>query len=690
MKHIIFIGAGNKSTALMEFLIKSKRVKIKAVIDSELHAPGIAFALNKNIPVDSDWKKWITKDIDVIIESTGNESTIKALMANKSKHTHVIPAVLTDSFYDLHIKKKSVEEQLELQKINRDLILNNIRDGMIVTNEQGIITFINKRAEEITGFIESGAIGKDITEVIYNSRLPQVLKSRRKEVNQMLQLKNDKKVIATRVPIINGNDHLLGAFAIFKDITEVVNLAEENTDLKEIKMMLEAIIYSSDEAISVVDENGKGIMINPAYTRITGLLEKDVIGKPATADISEGESMHLKVLQTRRPVRGVKLKVGPKKKEVLVNVAPVIVNGKIKGSVGVIHDVSEIQSLTKELERARQIIRNLEARYTLDDIIGTSPEINLAIEQAKVGAKTPAIVLLRGESGTGKELFAHAIHNESNRKHHKFIRVNCAAIAESILESELFGYEEGAFTGAKTGGKKGLFEEANNGSIFLDEIGELSLSMQSKLLRVLQENEILRVGGTVPITLDVRIIAATNVNLEKAIMNGTFREDLYYRINRLPVTIPSLRERISDLAQLTEHIIEKINRDYGRNIQSISHAALLHLQNYHWPGNIRELENVIGRAMIYMDMNEEIIEEHHLPKLNDNVKTDQSKRIPDAESVADLSLQEAIDFYEKEFIYEVYKKNNFNKTQTAKQLNVSIRNLYYKFNKHNIEKNSTQ
>src|SRR5690625_329964 len=284
--------------------------------------------------------------------------------------------------------------------------------------------------------------------------------------------------------------------------------------------MLEAIIHSSDEAISVVDEKGLGLMINPAYTRITGLTEKEVIGKPATVDISEGESMHLKVLKTRRPIRGTKMKVGPHKKEVMVNVAPIIVRGKLKGSIGVIHDISEIKQLTTELKRAKQIIRNLEASFTFDDIVGSSSEMMIAIEQAKIGAKTPATVLLKGASGTGKELFAHAIHNESDRKYNKFIRVNCAAISESIIESELFGYEDGAFTGAKSGGKIGLFEEANMGSIFLDEISELSLAMQAKLLRVLQEKEIVRVGGTTPIPLDVRVIVATNVNLERAIKIG--------------------------------------------------------------------------------------------------------------------------------------------------------------------------
>ncbi len=259
---------------------------------------------------------------------------------------------------------------------------------------------------------------------------------------------------------------MLGALSIFKDITDAVELAEEVTNLKEVRTMLEAIIQSSDEAISVVDEQGKGILINRAYTKMTGLTDKEVVGKPAGADISEGESMHLKVLETRRPVRGVRMKVGPNKKDVIVNVAPVIVDGILKGSVGVIHDVSEIQSLTNELNKARQLIRTLEAKYTFEDIIGESEQMLVALEQAKLGAKTPATILLRGESGTGKELFAHAIHNESDRKYNRFVRVNCAALSETLLESELFGYEEGAFSGARRGGKKGFLKRQIKAAFF--------------------------------------------------------------------------------------------------------------------------------------------------------------------------------------------------------------------------------
>ncbi len=689
MKRVLIVGAGKGGSTLLEILYNTDRMKIVGVVDRNSTAPGLKKAQEYGIPSDYTWEKWINKDIDIIIEATGDETVLENLLEKRNRKTVVIPGTVAYIISELFEEKESLLDRLRIQTNNQELILNNIRDGMIVINNQEIVQFVNKGAERIVGISKDKFKGQDISSIIADTRLPHVLRSRRREVNQKLVLENDKKVITTRIPIINADDRLIGAFAVFKDITEVMNLAEENTDLKEIKTMLEAIIHSSDEAITVVDENGTGIMINPAYTRITGLKEADIVGKPATADISEGESMHMKVLKTRRGVRGVRMKVGPAKKDVLVNVAPVIVDGKLKGSVGVLHDVSEIQSLTSELKRARQIIRNLEAKYTFDDIIGPSSEMKIALEQAKVGAKTPATVLLRGESGTGKELFAHAIHNESDRKHNKFIRVNCAAIAESILESELFGYEEGAFSGAKQGGKKGLFEEANFGSVFLDEIGELSLHMQAKLLRVLQEQEIVRVGGTDPITIDVRIITATNVNLEKAIMNKTFREDLYYRLNRLPIYIPSLKERINDLPSLIEHLIRKINQDYGRNVKTINHDASEYLKNYHWPGNVRELENMIGRAMIYMDMNEEVIKKEHIPNLLSTPNSSKEEKVKD-DGTALKTLQDAVDHYEREFIRNVFKENNYNKTQTAKELNVSIRNLYYKLEKYKIEKDDMQ
>lgn len=565
-----------------------------------------------------------------------------------------------------------------------DLIIDSTHDGMIVIDINSQVILLNNSASRMIGVAKEDAIGKHIYECIPDSKLPEILRTRVVEVNQELVLENGRKIITTRIPMVNESGMLLGAFAVFKDITEVVDLAEEITNLKEIQTMLEAIIQSSEEAITVVDEDGRGIMINRAYTRITGLEKEQVIGMPANADISEGESMHMQVLRTRRPVRGARMKVGPHDKDVIVNVAPIIVDGKLKGSVGVIHDVSEISQLTSELNRARHIIRSLEAKYTFDDIIGSSEEMEFAIEQAKLGAKTPATVLLRGESGTGKELFAHAIHNESKRKYNKFVRVNCAAISESLLESELFGYEEGAFSGAKRGGKQGIFEEANNGSIFLDEIGELSLNTQAKLLRVLQEREIVRVGGTKPIPIDVRIIAATNVNLEKGIGNGTFREDLYYRLNKIPIFIPSLRMRKQDIKPLAEHLLHKINQDYGRNVEGLTEESIQYLLQYDWPGNVRELENVLGRAVIFMNYQERLIDVKHIQPLHGVTSKTLATNIASETELKDVPLSALVEKYEAKVIAEVLNLNGGNKTAAAKSLGISLRSLYYKLEKYNL------
>ncbi|MBO0960816.1 sigma 54-interacting transcriptional regulator [Neobacillus sp. MM2021_6] len=689
MQNIMIVGAGKGGTAILKILKESEVLNVEVVIDRNEDAPGILLAKEEGIKTGTSWQPFLTKHIDIIIEVTGDDTVFQELRETRNKKTVLIPGSVAFLVSKLIEEKEELVAKHQNESYQQELIFNATNDGMVVIDQHGKVILFNKRAEEIMGVKKAQAIGKTVLEVIPSSRLPIILETRRTEANQEMVLSNDRKIITTRIPIIEENGTLIGAFAVFKDITEVVNLAEEITDLKEIQTMLQAIIHSSDDAISVVDENGRGILINPAYTRLTGLTKEQVIGQPATADISEGESMHMKVLQTRRAVRGVPMRVGPNKKEVIVNVAPIIVKGKLKGSVGVIHDMSEMKSLSRELSRARQIIRTLEAKYSFEDIIGHSDEMMLAIEQAKLGAKTPATVLLRGESGTGKELFAHAIHNASDRKYNKFVRVNCAAISESLLESELFGYEEGAFSGAIRGGKRGLFEEANNGSIFLDEIGELSANTQAKLLRVLQENEIIRVGGTKPVTINVRVIAATNVNLEKGIAKGSFREDLYYRLNRMPIHIPPLRMRKAEIPVLCERLIQKINRDYGRNVEGVTHAALLQLMGYNWPGNVRELENILGRAIIFMNYYETLIDVHHLPELK---KAGSEPPVTSFNESYELeqSLSDMLETYEAKIIKQTLFRLNGNKTLTAKTLGLSVRNLYYKLDKYKIEKNSMQ
>lgn len=568
-------------------------------------------------------------------------------------------------------------------KIINDLVIEAANDGIIAVDQNGSIVLFNKAASSMTGISQKEAIDARITEVLPETGLMKVIASKKRQVNQEMRFSNGISILTTRMPLYY-QEQCIGAFSIFKDTTDIEKMAAKITDLQRVKKMLESIIQSSDEAISVVDEKGNGLVINPAYSRLTGLEEKDVIGKPAHTDIAEGSSMHMKVLETRKSFRRIPMRVGPSHKEVLVNVSPIIVGGMLKGSVGVLQDVSELKELTKELERARQRLRTLEAKYTFEDIVGRSEAIHVSVEQARLSADLPVTILLRGNSGTGKELFAHAIHNASARKYDKFVRVNCAAIPEALIESELFGYEKGAFSGADPRGKKGLFEEAGDGTIFLDEIGELSFSAQSKLLRVLQEKEVVRVGGVKNIAVEARIIAATNQPLEQAVKEGTFREDLYYRLHRMPISIPSLIERKEDIAELSSFFLDRINQEYGRSVKTIAPSAVSYLTEYNWPGNVRELENILGRAVITMGAQEKVMEQHHLPVLN-NEKADSLPFSQVVSNKQNESLEQLINQTEAAAIRQTLNTCSGNKTKTAQQLKISLRTLYNKIEKYRVE-----
>ncbi|MDN4607768.1 sigma-54 interaction domain-containing protein [Sporosarcina highlanderae] len=556
------------------------------------------------------------------------------------------------------------------------LIFNSIDEGMIGIDCEGIIDFINESACRMLEVSDFNAIGKSIFNIIPESKLIRVLNSGKAELNDELVLPNGLAIISSRYPLISATGETFGAFAVFKDVSEVVKLAEEITDLKSIKTMLEAIIQSSDDAISVVDEKGNGVLVNRAYTRITGLSEDEVIGKPATVDINEGESIHMKVLQTQKPIRGVNMRIGEDNRDVIVNVAPIIVNKQMKGSVGVIHDITEMRNLMKELDVAKQIIRKLESTFTFADIHGNSPDIRLAIDQAKIAARSDIPVLLRGEPGSGKELFANAIHSESSRKIHKFIRVNCSAIDPSIIEMELFG--EGGKQNSGKPVKQGLFEEAAEGSIFLDEITDLPHIVQLRLLGHLKQRSIQM--NEQDDLKSVRIIAATSKNLEKAIHEGSFNIDLYYALNRFTIQIPSLRTRKADIPEIALQLLRKLNQEFGMNVEKISDEAMNRLRQYEWPGNVRELENVLSRAMIYIEPGSTIIREDDTRRslFTNEFKTSE-EFLPEKSTLASV-----MDDYERSVLEKALEEHNGNKSLTANRLGISLRSLYYKLEKFKL------
>ena len=333
------------------------------------------------------------------------------------------------------------------------------------------------------------------------------------------------------------------------------------------------------------------------------------------------------------------------------------------------------------LERERLVNENIQLRqklqgeFSFSNIIGNSHSMREVYEMVAQVARTNTTVLIRGESGTGKELIAKAIHYNSLRKEKPFISVNCAAIPENLIESEFFGYEKGAFTGALSR-KKGRFELAHEGSIFMDEIGDLSSMTQVKLLRVLQEQEFERVGGTETLHVDVRLIAATNADLEELIKKGKFREDLYYRLNVFSILLPPLRERKTDILLLADHFMLKYSRQFNKAVRRISTPAIDMLMRYHWPGNVRELENCIERAVLVCQ--DQVIHSYHLPP---TLQTAESSN-----TTPRMGLEESIAAYEKELISDALKMTNGNQTKAARLLHTTERIIGYKIKKHGIDK----
>jgi Nif-specific regulatory protein len=332
---------------------------------------------------------------------------------------------------------------------------------------------------------------------------------------------------------------------------------------------------------------------------------------------------------------------------------------------------AERQKLIEENTHLREELRQ---RYDFSHIIGNSGPMRQVYEQITQVASTSTTVLIRGESGTGKELIAHAIHYNSPRSGKPFVKVSCAALPDSLIESELFGYEKGAFTGAEAR-KKGRFELADGGTLFLDEIGDVPLSTQVKLLRVLQERQFERLGGTEPVKVNVRLIAATNKDLEKAIAAGAFREDLHYRLNVFTICVPPLRERKPDILLLADHFLEKYAIEHHKAIKRISTAAIDMLAAYHWPGNVRELENTIERAVLVCEGS--VVHGHHLPPTLQTAEA--------SNTVTRFSLEDAVAAYEKDLIQDALKTTRGNRSKAAKLLHSTERIISYKVKKYRID-----
>lgn len=478
-------------------------------------------------------------------------------------------------------------------------------------------------------------------------------------------------------------------------LTESVSLNQEIDKLDNLKKELDEVINSSFDGIVISDAKGKIMYQNPAYERITELSTEFCIGKNLQSLVDKGiidVSASLKAIKGNRAITiSQKIKTG---KSVLVSAVPIRnKQGEIIKIVNNVRDLTQLNNLETEIQQLeiknQRIHEELQQLKGISDpkysIIAHSTQMKDVIDRALRVAQIDSGVLIQGPSGVGKEKIVDLIHRNSIRKDGPLIKINCGAIPESLLESELFGYESGSFTGATKKGKAGLFEAANNGTIFLDEIGEMPLQLQVKLLRILQEREVVRIGGTTPIQVDVRVIAATNRNLSDMIEEMKFREDLYYRLNIIPIKIPPLEQRVEDIIPLIYHFTNNLNIKYGLN-RSFSSEVLETFANYKWPGNVRELQNIVERVVL-MSQHSEITMDDLQRELNLN--SDSSIQVSNSNTLIThhLPLKDQVESFEESIIREAIKiYPSIRKAATALKIDQST--LVRKLQKYKIENHS--
>ncbi|WP_061316303.1 sigma-54-dependent Fis family transcriptional regulator [Clostridium botulinum] len=469
------------------------------------------------------------------------------------------------------------------------------------------------------------------------------------------------------------HSHTLGlVVAAVKSIENQINVDNTNKKLLETYQYMNTIVDSISSGIYVVDFRGKIKTINKAACNILGIEDKDVLDKNVENILPNWHHIFERI-KNGKPYEDKEAVLNDKliKGRYNVSATPIQIENKIIGMVIVFKEIKTVLDLVNKYSGMRAV-------YNFEDIIGESKEIKKVINYAKSISSSPSTVLIEGESGTGKELLAQSIHNYSDRGENSFIALNCGAIPKSLIESELFGYEDGAFTGARRGGHAGKFELANGGTLFLDEIGEMPLDMQVSLLRVLQEGYVTRVGGDKIIPVDVRIIAATNKDLKKEVEKGTFRQDLYYRLSVIPIKLPPIRERKGDLPILIKYFFRiksiKLNKPMPHIKEDIYHNML----QYNWPGNIRELENFIenivnlrGDSSFILEEDFKNIEDKHNFHEN-NIGLLYNNKIRTLEEI------------EKEAIINTVNEYNRNMSQSAKALGITRATLYSKLKKYNI------
>lgn len=575
------------------------------------------------------------------------------------------------------------KEQRRMEIVYRN-ILDQIDEGIVAIDPEGLIALFNSKWLNIHKVTGEQVLGQHVCVNLPESSLIEVLQRGEPLVREEVHFeKTGASVRASYKPIFDTDHSIIGSVAIVRNLTEIKELSLQLRSLKSLGRSLAIIFDNLSEGIFATTADLKIAYVNAAFSRILDLSGGQAAGESLVHDGIR--SMVRRTMEEGGPVNET-LVNEEHGQRLWVNCIPLFVGNVVSGALGIIEDLTEIVELNQKLERAHQFAeylevelikeRNLPSAFSM--IIGQSGKLRDALAVAAKAAMTSSTVLLLGENGVGKEQVAKAIHYSSPRKDGPFICLNCSAIPDPLLESELFGYDEGAFTGAKRGGKPGKFELAHGGTLLLDEIGDMSPQMQAKLLRVLQEMEIERVGGTATRRVDVRIIAATHRNVKNMVERGEFREDLFYRVNVVTVTIPPLRERKEDILPLIQFFLEQYNRRNDRNVLMSSQVVEI-LQGHDWPGNVRELKNAVELATVMVDG--DLILPEHLPNYLLMAKT----TCPTAPPIvvnATLSLSEIVEEAEKQAILKALEAANQNRTRAMEILKISRRSFYNKFNEY--------
>lgn len=547
-----------------------------------------------------------------------------------------------------------------------------------ITNKKALqkkvqTSFPKKVFHQIDGTIYNVQFGEDTEEIAF---IPCQLLSIHEKMDRVIQQLNENRCLI----IQDDSNTIIG----YIDANQLCKQLHKN--YQQLLAYIDTILATTDESFTVIDQNKNVIAWTKGAEQLFSVKRDTILGKPITGFFNRERLEILHTLEKGTSVYHRQHKAR-ENQVVLINSNPVYFNEKIIGAVVSETDITSQIRLNKELYNASEKLFNLEKEVTkltatedpFQNIRGNSPALKKTVEKIKKASSTNAGILIYGESGVGKELFSKAAHHLREDKNAPFVAINCGAIPSALFESEIFGYEKGAFSGADQKGKKGKAELAKGGTLFLDEIGEMPLEMQVKILRLLQEKKFYRVGGTKEIEVDFRVIAATNKNLQELVKAEKFREDLYYRLNVVSIEIPPLRKRPTDIIELTHYFLHEISIKYNRPIHGISQAVMQALLQHHWPGNTRELQNVIERLVVFSEDGEIKLDE--IPFDFDASKSASKTSQIELNHNDSRSLNDRLQDVERNILLKELEKANGNKLQCAKNLNITRATLYNRLHK---------